>query len=221
MIWWKEWRELRTRFLTLAGFLLVTVLVVDVGTPGLDAVSDLAITIVGWAAAMTLVPAILGMDAYVGERDQGTEQFLLSKPLGRTRLLLVKVGFRTLLSGALTGMILVVLLLRIRAETGSLYLGMRPYPTLLIILSVYVALFVVLMTTIAVSVRAPYQSTALIIGGFLGALVAAAPVLLSIEPMTALQAPWGYFWLLMLLLLLTTFLACWGIAVHEPGRSTP
>jgi ABC-type transport system involved in multi-copper enzyme maturation permease subunit len=221
MIWWKEWRSLRGRFLTLSGFFLITALLGRLETFGarFEALEALPVILVSWGAALLLVPAILGMDAFVGERDQGTEDFLFSKPIGQLRLLAAKVAFRLVLSFVLTAVVVVIVLGRVTDMAGTLHWGVRPYLALFLTLSVLVAQLIVLMVTIAVSVRAPYQSTALIIGGTMGTVVAAMPIMFSLRHFDSLQAPWGNFWLLVLLLALTGFFACWSFVKQEPGRS--
>ena len=220
MIFWKEWRRLRGRFLSLAAFYLITAALADLEVFGEAIPLDLfQVWFLGWGAAMLLIPAILGMDAYVGERDEGTEDFLYSKPIGRMRLLLAKLGFRFLLTLLLTVAILAILLFRAQGALPSLYWGTRPYVTWYLTLSILVAQLVVLAVTMAVSVRAPYQSTALIIGGTLGIVLAAFPVTDELYLVNALQAPWGNFWILVVFLALTTLLAAWGTITLETGRS--
>jgi len=221
MIFWKEWRELRGRFLALAAFYLITVLLVDIiSSVGATAPIIFApLIVVAWGAGLLLVPAVLGMDVYAGERDEGTEVFLFSKPLSPVRMIIAKIGTRMVLTLGLCGLVMLMVLLRTRAITGTLYFWVRPYVMIYIVLAVLVALLVVLMVTMAVSVRAPYQSTALILGGAFGTAVAAMPVVFSFAPISALQAPWGNLGLLLILLILTSFLACWGLANQEAGRS--
>jgi ABC-type transport system involved in multi-copper enzyme maturation permease subunit len=221
MIWWKEWRSLRGRFLTLSGFFLITAILGRIETFGarFDAMDALPVILVSWGAALLLIPAILGMDAFVGERDQGTEEFLFSKPIGHLKMLAAKVAFRLALSFVLTTLVVAIVLVRFTDMAGTLYWGVRPYLALFLTLSVLVAQIIVLMVTIAVSVRAPYQSTALIIGGTMGTVIAAMPIMFSVRHLDRLQAPWGNFWLLVLLLLLTGFFACWSFVKREPGRS--
>ena len=84
---------------------------------------------------------------------------------------------------------------------------------------IVIAQLLVLTITIAVSVRAPFQSTALIVGGALGTVVASIPVMNTTWQLEMLQAPWGTFWLLVMLLLLTTALASILIVRRETGRS--
>jgi ABC-type transport system involved in multi-copper enzyme maturation permease subunit len=222
VIFWKEWRRLRGRFFSLAGFYLITAAVADLDIFGESFdISALQLWVIGWGVAMLLIPAILGMDAWVGERDEETEDFLFSKPLTRTRLLLAKVGLRFLLTLILTSTVMVVLVIRAGSEVDSLYWWVRPYVTWYLVLSVLTAQLVLLMVTMAVSVRAPYQSTALILGGALGSVVVALPVIDRIELTGALQAPWGNYRLLLLFLVLTTVLTCYGMVHHEHGRSRP
>lgn len=220
MIFWKEWRRLRARFLFLCGFYGLTVLLLDLRSfVGLQWFGSIPIALVGWATALLLVPAILGMDAYAGERDEGTEVFLFSKPVGTGRIVLAKVGLRVLMTAVIVGGTLAILLIRIGGAVPSLYLGTRPYVIWFLVLSIVAGELFVLMATITVSLRAPYQSTALIIGGALGAAVAAYPVVSSLVPIEALQASWGSFWLLVLLLALIGALAGYGFQHQEAGRS--
>lgn len=224
MIFWKEWRRLQARFFILAGFYIITVLIIDLGpfSAGVDSfIFEVApILMITWGVSLLLVPVILGMDAYVGERDEETEDFLFSKPLPLHRLLLAKVGIRLLLTLVIIGVSLAILLIRTERMVPSLYLGTRPYLVWYVISSLIVALLIVLMVTIAVSVRAPYQSTALIIGGSLGTAIAAFPVLNRTDMLQALQAPWGNFWILMIILIMTTCAACWGLGNKEVARSS-
>lgn len=220
MIFWKEWRALRGRFLALGAFYAITVLLLPIASfLDIDWIEFIPIALLGWGATLILIPAILGMDAYVGERDQETEDFLLSKPIGKTGLIAAKYGIRALLTLLLTAGLMAVLTVRIAGAVDTLYLSTRPYVMWYVILSVLVGQQVVLMLTMAISVRAPFQSTALIVGGALGAVVAAAPVLTSSWQLTRLQAPWASFRVLVLLLLLSSALACSLLVRREVGRS--
>ncbi|MCK4772086.1 MAG: ABC transporter permease [Candidatus Latescibacteria bacterium] len=222
MIFWKEWRSLQGRFFTLGGFYIISALLIDIRFFGGPFTFAFVPTwIISWGSGMLLVPAILGMDAYVGERDEGTEDFLFSKPIPVSRLILSKIGLRFLLTLIVTGATLSILLIRTSGMVSSLYLGTRPFIVFYITFTVILAQLVVLMITIVVSLRAPYQSTALIIGGTLGTAVAAFPVLNKAGMMQALQAPWGNFWIILILLILTAGIACWGLTRQEVGRSLP
>jgi ABC-type transport system involved in multi-copper enzyme maturation permease subunit len=221
MIFWKEWRALRGRFLALGAFYAITALLLPVDVLiDVDWIEVVPVTLLGWGALLILIPAILGMDAYVGERDQETEDFLLSKPMSKGRLIAAKYGSRALLTLLLTAGLLALLMVRIGGAVDTLYLSTRPYVVWYVILSVLAGQQVVLMLTMAVSVRAPFQSTALILGGSLGAAVAAAPVLTSSWQLTRLQAPWSSFRLLVVLLLLSGALACSVLLRREVGRSS-
>jgi len=220
VIFWKEWRSLRLRFAVLAAFYGITALLLPI-SPISDFIvfGEIYIYLIGWGAGLLLIPAILGMDAYVGERDQETEDFLLSKPISATRLLAAKIGMRFAQTLILTGGVLALMLIRAGSPDNPLYLFTPPYVIWYVTLSILAAQLVVLMVTIAVSVRAPYQSTALIIGASLGTAVVGVPILGSAWQLEMLQAPWGSFWLLVLLLLMTAVLASTLLVRREVGRS--
>lgn len=223
MIFWKEWRRLRGRFFSLAGFYLITVLLGDVEVYSssryhFEGVASAAIT---WGAMMILIPAILGMDAWAGERDEGTEPFLFSKPMSLSRLWVAKIGLRLILTFLLTGLLILLLVLRTAADGFDFFWGVRPFISWYLLLSVGMAELLVLMTTVWVSLRAPYQSTALIIGAALGGVIASWPLVSSLRPIESLQVPWENFGLLALMFALVTFAAAWGYAHREPGRSLP
>lgn len=83
MIFWKEWRSLRLRFFVLAAFYAITaqLLPIDILTDFI-VFGQVYVYLISWGAAFLFIPAILGMDAYVGEKDQETEEFLLSRTTG-------------------------------------------------------------------------------------------------------------------------------------------
>ncbi len=220
MIFWKEWRELRGRFLILAAFYLITVLILPIGAIVEGAsLPYLAIALLGSGAILGLIPMVLGMDAYVGERDNDTEDFLFSKPMPVSRLLLAKIGLRAGLILLLSLTLIAIVLIRIGRGDEPLYLGTPPYQIWYAVLSILVGLLIILLITTAVSVRAPYQSTALIIGGSAGAVLAVAPVIFSAWELQYLQAPWSSFWLHCLMMLLSAIAAAVLIIRRETGRS--
>lgn len=220
MIFWKEWRSLRLRFGVLAAFYGITALMIPIDIMrDFIVFSEIYVYFISWGAALLFIPAIMGMDAYVGERDQETEDFLLSKPLSTARLLAAKIGLRLILTLILTGALFALTMIRVGSPENPLYLFTPPYLIWYVTLSIITSQLVVLMVTVAVSVRAPYQSTSLIIGGSLGAAIAAFPLLSSSWQLSMLQAPWGSFWLLVLLLLLTAALASTLLVRREVGRS--
>jgi ABC-type transport system involved in multi-copper enzyme maturation permease subunit len=220
MIYWKEWRSLRLRFFVLAAFYLVTtqILPIDVLTDFI-VFGEVYIYLFSWGAAFLFIPAVLGMDTYVGEKDQETEDFLLSKPMSVWRLLSAKIGLRMLLTAILTFSLMAIALIRINSPTHTLYLTTPPYVILYVIASILIAQLVVLMITISVSARAPFQSTALIVGGALGAVAAGIPIMDTTWQMEMLQAPWGSFWIQIALFILTTILASFLLLRREAGRS--
>ncbi len=220
MIFWKEWMSLRLRFGVLAAFYAITAFLLP-----MDIMTDFIVFgqiypfLISWGAGLLFIPAVLGMDAYVGEKDQETEDFLLSKPMSPAKLLAAKIGLRFVLTLVLTGSLITITLIRVGSPDNPLYLFTRPYLIWYVTLSIITAQLVVLMVTIAVSARAPFQSTALIIGGSLGAVIAGIPVLMSSWQLWLLQAPWESFWLLVLLLILTAVLASSLMIKREVGRS--
>jgi ABC-type transport system involved in multi-copper enzyme maturation permease subunit len=223
VIFWKEWRRLRGRFLSLAGFYLITVLLTDLTAYGnaayyFEGIGTMAIT---WGAAMALIPAILGMDAWVGERDEGTELFLFSKPIRPWKIWLAKVGLRLGLTLLLVGVLMLLMVHRATTEGVRFFWGVRPYAAWFLVLSVFLAELVVLMTVVWTSLRAPYQSTALIVGGAAGCCVAAWPLISSLRDFESLQAQWGNFYLLLLFFILVSAATAWGYAHQEAGRSAP
>ena len=106
------------------------------------------------------------------------------------------------------------------STTEGLYLGMKPYPVWYITAVVMVGHLIILVITAAVSVRAPYQSTALIIGGLLGVAVAGLPVFISSWQLLQLQAPWGHFYIMLVLLVLTVMYTGVLFQRLETGRRT-
>ena len=220
MIFWKEWRSLRLRFAVLVAFYGITALLLPIGSYREYIIFDILYSyLIMWGAGLLFIPAILGMDAYVGERDQETEDFLLSKPMSVTKFLAAKIGLRFALTLLLTGTIIAITLIRVSGPGAPLFLSTPPYLIWYVTLSIIVGQLVVLMVTVAISVRAPFQSTALIIGASLGAVVAGLPLLDSAWQLRMLQAPWGSFWLLMVLLVLTAALASTLLVTREAGRS--
>ncbi len=199
MLLWKEWTRLRGRMMGLTWFYFLTAFLVPLPRiEGPLSIFQLPILLCGWGAAMLLIPAIMGMDAYAGERDEGTEVFYFSKPISFGRILLAKFGTRfmaTLLAGAL---VMAVVLFRLDATGAELHLATPPFVIWSVVGIVVVAQLLVLAVTMTVSVRAPYQSTALIVGGALGGVLAAIPVIPSLWRTAVLQDLWGVFWLLLL-----------------------
>jgi len=219
MIFWKEWRSLRGRFFTLSGFYLITLGILPLNMLSAGSFATVVpFTAFATGFLMLFIPATLGMDALVGERDEGTSEFLLSKPLSRTRYLAAKIGMRVLLTLVLTSVLLVILLARFASEGMPLYLGTPPYLMWYLVVSILLGQLVTLTTTVAVSARAPYQSTAMIVGGAAGAVLAATPIVSTLRDITWLQAPWEAVGLLALFLLLTGFLAAYGITLPRAGR---
>ncbi len=220
MIFWKEWRSLRLRFFVLAAFYAITaqLLPMDILTDFV-VFGQVYVYLISWGAAFLFIPAILGMDAYVGERDQDTEDFLLSKPMSTWKFLSAKIGLRLVLTAFLSIALMTIALIRVDAPENPLYLFTPPFVIWYVVGSIVVAQLLVLMITIAVSVRAPFQSTALIVGGALGTAVAGIPLMDTTWQLEMLQAPWGTFWIQILLLLLTTALASILIVKREAGRS--
>lgn len=204
MIFWKEWRVVRGRFLTLAAFYGITLLLLPIESIAIGEMFDvIPISLLSAGIALVLIPIILGMDAYVVEKDEETEDFLLSKPISWKRLLIAKVGLRAFLSFLLTALCFTAILFRIGSSTENLYLSTPPFTVWYVTLTVLVGHLIIIMVTSAVSVRVPYQSTSLIVGGSLGAVVAGVPVLASSWQLLYLQAPWGTFFLMLFLLVLT------------------
>lgn len=220
MIFWKEWRSLRLRFFVLAAFYAITaqLLPMDILTDFI-VFGQVYVYLISWGAAFLFIPAILGMDAYVGERDQETEDFLLSKPMSTWKLLSAKIGLRLILTAFLSIALMTITLIRVDAPENPLYLFTPPFVIWYVVGSIVAAQLLVLMITIAVSVRAPFQSTALIVGGALGTAVAGIPLMDTTWQLEMLQAPWGSFWIQILLLLLTTALASILFVRREAGRS--
>lgn len=219
MIFWKEWRSLRARVSVIAAFFIITVLLLPIHSHYDYTFYEIVNYLISWGAGLLLIPAIMGMDAYVGERDQETEEFLLSKPMSGSKLLAGKIGLRLVLTFLLTGILFALFLLRIGNVTEPLYLSTPPFIIWYLTLTILISQSLVLMVTIAVSVRAPYQSTALIVGGSLGIAVAGLIVSTSTWQLGYLQAPWHTFWILVILFLLTTGLASILLLNRQVGRS--
>ena len=227
MIFWKEWRAIRTRFLVLAAFYLVTISLMPIEPIGseissyyTDWFTTLPLAILGWGVAMILIHMILGMDAHVGERDEETEEFLFSKPIPLTRLLAAKIGLRLVLTLVLSVTLTAIGLIRLNAVVPSLFLWTPPYAIWYATLSILAAQLVIVLVTAAVSVRVPYQSTALIVGGSLGTALAALPIFLGIWEIPFYQAPWRYFWAHIALIVISGSLAAVFFARGEVTRST-
>ena len=126
MIFWKEWRVVRGRFLTLAAFYGITLLLLPFESIAIGEMFDvIPISLLSAGIALVLIPIILGMDAYVVEKDEETEDFLLSMPISWMKLLLAKVGLRTLLSFLLTVTLFAIILVRLGSRTEGLYLSPR------------------------------------------------------------------------------------------------
>ena len=205
MIFWKEWRVVKGRFLTLAAFYGITLLLLPIESIAIGEMFEvIPISLLSAGIALILIPVTLGMDAYVVEKDEETEDFLLSMPISWMKLLLAKVGLRTLLSFLLIVTLFAIILVRLGSRTEGLYLSTPPYTIWYVTLTVLIGHLIIVMVTSAVSVRAPFQSTSLIVGGSLGAVIAAVPVLKSSWQLLYLQAPWGTFFILLLLLVLST-----------------
>lgn len=222
MIVWKEWTVLRGRFFTLAAFYLITLLVLPVDSLFMGVEYQfipLSLFFIG--AGLLIIPMILGMDAYVVERDEGTEDFLLSKPISRSKLMAVKVGMRLALTFILSLVLFIIALMRADNSVVSLHLFVPPYSIWYVMLSVIVAQLVVVAIISTVSVKAPYQSTALILGGLLGIAVASLPTVTSAWQLISLQAPWGSFFIQVVTLLLTLAFALSMYGRLEAGRSEP
>ncbi len=220
MIFWKEWRVLRGRFVMLAAFYGITLVMLPVESLFIDDMFDvipLSLLIAG--IALTFIPMILGMDAWVAERDEETEEFLLSKPISWQRLIIAKVGFRALLTLLLSSALLIIILVRIGNASGGLHLWTRPYVVWYVTLSILTAHTIIIVVTAAVSARAPYQSTSLIIGGLLGLVVCGLPLVISAWQLLHLQAPWTTFLLLITLLSLSMVLASIFFSRLEAERS--
>lgn len=70
MIFWKEWMSLRLRFGVLAAFYAITAFLLP-----MDIMTDFIVFgqiypfLISWGAGLLFIPAVLGMDAYVGEKD--------------------------------------------------------------------------------------------------------------------------------------------------------
>jgi len=221
MIFWKEWCVVRGRFLILTAFYGITLLLLPVEALFIDESYEMipiSLLIIG--VVLAFIPVVLGMDAWVAEKDEETEDFLLSKPVSWSRLLLAKVGLRALLSFLLTGTLFALALIRVGANSEGLYLWMRPYVVWYLIFVVMTGHLIIVVITAAVSIRAPYQSTALIIGGLLGICVAGLPVFSSGWQLLYLQAPWNNFLVMLLLLALAITYAIVLFQRLETGRSS-
>jgi ABC-type transport system involved in multi-copper enzyme maturation permease subunit len=215
MIYWKEWCRLRRRFFALAAFYLITALFLPPVSWGTDFLTWTINLLIGWGGGLLLVPAILGMDAWAGEKDEGTETFLFSKPIPAARLLLAKLGLRLLLTLLITSVVLGILILRLEVMGVELHLFTRPYTAASALATVVAAQLTLLAVTMLVSIRAPYQSTALIIGGCLGAAIAGAVVLPSFWRVRALQAIWPSFWMLVALSLVMLTATAWLLLTRD------
>jgi ABC-type transport system involved in multi-copper enzyme maturation permease subunit len=222
MMLWKEWKALRGRFFTLAAFYLITLLVLPLDSLfiSLD-FETLPLSLLSIGIGLLIIPMILGMDAYVVERDEGTEDFLLSKPISRAKLMAVKVGVRLLLTLVLSALLFAIVLIRAAGTVESLHMSIQPYTVWYVTLSVMVAQLVVVVIISTVSVKAPYQSTALILGGLLGIAVASLPSVISAWQLISLQAPWESFIIQIVILLLTLTFALSVYGRLEAGRSEP
>ncbi len=202
MVYWKEWRKLRARFLSLSAFYLITAAFIPIPNLGMrSSFMEVPLYLVSWGAALLLTPAILGMDTFVGERDEGTLAFFFSKPIPVTRMVMGKIGVRLLLTLAITVTVLGLLLVRFFVAEIPLYLATPPYVIWSVVGTIVAAQLAALGITVAVSLRAPYQSTALIIGSTLSAAVTAYAVIPRFWRIEALQDIWSSFWLLLLLTL--------------------
>jgi len=222
MIFWKEWRELRGRFFTLAAFYLITLLFLPINLLVVTRYIQYFVpNLLTTGALLILIPMVLGMDAYVTERDGETEDFLCSKPISRISLFLSKIGLRAALTLLLAIPLLAIIVIKLGIEADSLYLATPPFLILFVLLSIVSGLLIILFITGAVSARVPYQSTALIIGGSAGATLAAFPIILNAWELQYLQAPWQNFWLLILVLMLSILLALFLFTRIETGRSEP
>ena len=215
MIYWKEWCRLRRRFIALAAFYLITALFLPPVSWGTDFLTWTINLLIGWGGGLLLVPTILGMDAWAGEKDEGTETFLFSKPIPAARLLLAKLGLRLLLTLLITAAVLGILVVRMDMMGVSLYLFTRPYVTVSVLAAVAAAQITLLAVTMLVSIRAPYQSTALIIGGCLGAAICGAVVLPRLWRVSALQAIWPSVWLLVILSLVILAATAWLLVSRD------
>ncbi len=221
MIFWKEWRVIRGRFLTMTAFYGITLLLLPVEALFINETFEvIPISLLMVGVALAFIPIVLGMDAWVVEKDEETEDFLLSKPVSWLRLLMAKVGLRTLLTFLLTGTLYALVLIRMGANTEGLYLWMRPYVVWYLVFVVLTGHLIIVVITAAVSVRAPYQSTALIIGGLLGVCIAGLPVFTSGWQLLHLQAPWDHFLVMLVLLVLAALYTVILFQRLETGRST-
>ncbi len=222
MIFWKEWRVLRLRFLVLTAFYGITLIFIPlIGISPATYFEAIPNYLIMFGAGMLIIPVIIGMDAYVGERDQETEEFLMSKPVSFMRMLAAKVGLRFLLTFVLTISLLAIALVRVIGTGTPLYLDTRPYMIWFLILYILTAQMLVLMTTITVSIRAPFQSTALIVGGALGTAVSGLLLTGSLWKLSFLQVDWVTFYLEVGLLILMCLLAASFLYRKEVGRSVP
>ena len=95
---WKEWRQQRWIFLSLAGLayaLLVSALIVDRYGSFFHDLRNEAASVLGGCAMLLGIAGVvvLSANAFAGERDDNTDLFLANIPCSRSRLFQVKLGF--------------------------------------------------------------------------------------------------------------------------------
>ena len=91
---WKEWRQQRWIFLSLAGLmyaLLLSALIVTRSSQFRDEQAGVLCSIALWIGLMGV--AVLSANAFAGERDDNSDLFLETMPCSRGKLFWVKLGF--------------------------------------------------------------------------------------------------------------------------------
>ena len=119
---WKEWRQQRWIFLSLAGLayaLLLSAIIVDrYGVVFKNGRNEAASVLAGCALLIGVIGVVvLSANAFAGERDDNTDLFLDTIPCSRSKLFRVKLGL----------VLLLVLLALIPLGTAALvYIGRQP-----------------------------------------------------------------------------------------------
>lgn len=95
MLWWKEWRERRGRFLLMIAFFAAFIIVVfRRGSPVMDTEEIYHDFYVLWVPLLffILVPPLLGTGSLLQERGSGTAGLSLSVPVSRLRIVCVRAA---------------------------------------------------------------------------------------------------------------------------------
>ncbi len=117
-LWWKEWRE--TRGLLIVGMMAVIgTYVVPMITDGGDAAWDgLALSL---AAVLPLFAALCAAGRFAGEAQTGTLLFLLSQPISRWQIWLVKTAVTMLSAVPVCALAVLLHIMTLRLFAPDLY----------------------------------------------------------------------------------------------------